>query len=104
VIAPKGPVFFLFSNSEKGYYYITTDNDSYRSCAKANIHEMKEEIDFSKINGTIYDFVAHGETNKYKLNNVPDSDFRIEFFVSDINHEELTSDMGLHIGLIGYKQ
>lgn len=33
----KGILYFLFENEEKGYYYINTENEAAKNCAKATL-------------------------------------------------------------------
>jgi hypothetical protein len=75
-VTEEGMVYFLFSNEQKGYYYLTADDDKARSCANASVMQAIETADFNP-KTIITDFTSPLETNVYEFSKVPDSDFRV---------------------------
>jgi len=56
-VTKEGMVYFLFSNEEKGYYYLTSDDDKAHSCANATVMQVTETVDFNP-KTTIMDFTS----------------------------------------------
>jgi hypothetical protein len=98
-----GSVYFLFDNEEKGYYYLTTDNEKVKACANTSLNHADEVIAFGDEKQSHFDFIGPGIHNIYEFKTIPTSDFRVEFSAHDIAMEKLLNTTGVRLILNGYK-
>jgi hypothetical protein len=98
-----GGVYFLFDNEEKGYYYLTTEDEKVHNCANASLMHANETIVWNDPKQLHRDFLGSGSNVTYEFKTIPSTDFRIEFSAHDMGYQKLTNSTGVQVGLVGYK-
>lgn len=93
-------VHFVFSNQEKGYYFLTSDNEKARNCANATLFSIKDDVDFNDV--IIQDFITPSEKNVYEFNKIPDKDFSVNGLAHTFDSSELKNNTSVRISLVGY--
>lgn len=58
-----GILYYLFDNEQKGYYFITTENEGARNCARTVLKHSKDEIEFNLKDNILQDFLLPGKSN-----------------------------------------
>jgi hypothetical protein len=100
-IENKGVVYYLFDNEEKGYYFLTSDNEAAKKCASPVVKHSPDELEFNIKNALLEDFILPGKTNTYEFKKIPTTDFRIDSFFHTAKMMNLAADSGVEISLMG---
>lgn len=83
-------VYYLFDNEEKGYYFLTSENEATKACANISLVHNSDQIHFNRADKPIMDYIIPSKTNTYDISEVPETVFRVDAYIHSAFLKELS--------------
>lgn len=64
-ISNEASIFYLFDNEEKGYYFMTTEDQATKACVNISIKHNPDQVEFNQKDAIMMDYVLPDKTNTY---------------------------------------